>query len=69
MESKSRNTTSRNVNNSVTKGNPSSSTSTVSNELDQQSIKHKSIMAKYAGSIEFSDSELSMMLQQLKDDK
>jgi hypothetical protein len=30
---------------------------------------HKSIMSKYAGSIEFSDEEFSAMLQELKDSK
>jgi hypothetical protein len=31
--------------------------------------EHKSIMSKYAGSIELSDEEFSAMLQELKDSK
>jgi hypothetical protein len=36
---------------------------------DLSGSKQTSIMSKYAGSIEFSDEELSAMLQELKEDK
>jgi hypothetical protein len=36
---------------------------------DLPDSKQTSIMSKYAGSIEFSDEELSAMLQELKEDR